>query len=378
MNYIDLHCDTLSEAFLKGKRDIFCFPEAMADVQRLQKAGVAAQFFAIYMLPQRESIENTADDKSFEIPDDDNYIEALCGIIERTQVGHPEAIVLTKSAAEFEKNNKAGKISAFLTLEDGRAVDGKMEKLEQFYEKGIRLISLTWNYENCLGAPNSFDPSIMEQGLTPFGKEAVCRMEELGMMVDVSHLSDGGFWDVAGILHGPFLASHSNCRALSPHPRNLTDEMLHILGDVSHLSDGGFWDVAGILHGPFLASHSNCRALSPHPRNLTDEMLHILGERGGIAGLNFCPAFLHQDITRKDSTIESMITQVKHMVNKGGIECAAIGTDFDGIQGSLEIGTPEKMELLFAKLSAAGFTTGEIEKIAFENVERVIREILRG
>ena len=331
MNYIDLHCDTLSEAFLKGKNDIFCFPEAMADVQRLQKAGVAAQFFAIYMLPQLESIENTADDKSFEIPDDDNYIEALCGIMERTQVGHPEVIALTKSAAEFEKNNKVGKISAFLTMEDGRAVDGKMEKLEQFYEKGIRLISLTWNYENCFGAPNSFDSSVMEQGLTPFGKEAVCRMEELGMIVDVSHLSDGGFWDVAGI-----------------------------------------------LHGPFLASHSNCRALSPHPRNLTDEMLHILGERGGIAGMNFCPAFLHQDITRKDSTIESMITQVKHMVNKGGIECAAIGTDFDGIQGSLEIGTPEKMELLFAKLSAAGFTTGEIEKIAFENVERVIREILRG
>ena len=94
--------------------------------------------------------------------------------------------------------------------------------------------------------------------------------------------------------------------------------------------------------------------------------------------MNFCPAFLHQDITRKDSTIESMITQVKHMVNKGGIECAAIGTDFDGIQGSLEIGTPEKMEFLFAKLSAAGFTTGEIEKIAIENAERVIREILRG
>ncbi len=331
MNYIDLHCDTLSEAFLKGKKDIFCFPEAMADVQRLQKAGAAAQFFAIYMLPQCESVKDTADHDTLEIPDDDSYIEALCGILEQTQAEHHEAIALTKSAFEFEENCRAGKISAFLTLEDGRAVDGSMEKLEHFYEKGIRLISLTWNFENCFGAPNSMDRAIMEQGLTPFGKEAVSRMEELGMMVDVSHLSDGGFWDVAGI-----------------------------------------------LRGPFVASHSNCRALSPHPRNLTDEMLHILGERGGVAGLNFCPAFLHQDITRKDSTIESMIAQVKHMVNKGGIECAAIGTDFDGIQGSLEIGTPEKLGLLFSKLSASGFTTGEIEKIAFENAKRVIREILRG
>lgn len=331
MNYIDLHCDTLSEAFLKGKNDIFCFSEAMADIQRLQKAGAVAQFFAIYMLPQSEDLKNTTDHDTLEIGDDDSYIEALCKILERTQEEHPEALALTRSAGEFEENRRAEKISAFLTLEDGRAVDGKMEKLEYFYEKGIRLISLTWNFANCFGAPNSFDPSVMEQGLTPFGREAVCRMEELGMIVDVSHLSDGGFWDVANI-----------------------------------------------LHTPFVASHSNCRALSPHPRNLTDEMLHILGERGGVAGLNFCPAFLHQDITRRDSTIESMIAQIKHMVNKGGIECAAIGTDFDGIQGDLEIETPEKLELLFSELSAAGFTSGEIEKIAFENAERVIRDILRG
>lgn len=324
MNYIDLHCDTLSEAFLKGKKDIFCFPEAMADVQRLQSAGAAAQFFAIFMIPQSDEIRNRV-----RIPDDDAYIDALCEILQRTVQEHSDVIAPAGNAADLERNYRMGKISAFLTLEDGRAVNGSMEKLEYFYEKGIRLISLTWNFENCFGAPNSVDRTVMEQGLTPFGKEAVCRMEELGMIVDVSHLSDGGFWDVANV-----------------------------------------------LRGPFVASHSNCRALSPHPRNLTDEMLRALGERGGVAGLNFCPAFLHQDITCRKSTTERMIAHVKHMANKGGIGCVAVGTDFDGIQGDLEVGTPEKMELLFSGLSEAGFTTGEIEKIAFGNAERAIREIM--
>ena len=94
-----------------------------------------------------------------------------------------------------------------------------MEKLERFHAMGIRLISLTWNFENCFGYPNSRDRAVMERGLKPFGKDAVCRMQELGMLVDVSHLSDGGFWDVVKLSEKPFVASHSNCRALNPHPR---------------------------------------------------------------------------------------------------------------------------------------------------------------
>ncbi|MFR8547141.1 MAG: dipeptidase [Lachnospiraceae bacterium] len=339
MNYIDMHCDTLSEAFLRGRKDIFDFPEAMVDVKRLKKAGAAAQFFAIYMMPQTgESLRDAKperDERSSRksrdsaIPDDDLYIEALCKIMEDTVREHPELIAVTRSAEELEDNLAGKRISAFLTLEDGRAVQGSMDRLEDFYKMGIRLISLTWNFANCFGSPNSTDRTVMEQGLTAFGKEAVSRMEELGMIVDVSHLSDGGFLDVAQV-----------------------------------------------LHGPFVASHSNCRALSPHPRNLTDDMLRTLGERGGVAGLNFFPAFLHRDETREDSTVRHMAAHIKHMVNKGGIECAAIGTDFDGIHGQLEIGEPQKMHLLFERLEQEGFTTGEIEKIAFGNVRRVIHSLL--
>lgn len=109
-------------------------------------------------------------------------------------------------------------MSAVLTMEDGRMVNGEMEKLEYLYEEGVRAISLTWNGANCFGFPNSREKEIMEAGLTSFGKEALERMNELGILIDVSHLSDGGFYDVARISKKPFAATHSNCRALTPIP----------------------------------------------------------------------------------------------------------------------------------------------------------------
>ena len=136
----------------------------------------------------------------------------------------------------------------------------------------------------------------MAAGLTDFGKEAVERMEQLGMLVDVSHLSDGGFWDVSRL-----------CK------------------------------------GPFVASHSNCRALNPHPRSLTDEMLRTLAEHGGVAGLNFAPEFLNGDITCQDSRVEDMVTQLRHRINVGGEDCAALGSDLDGIGGRLEIDSSAAM-----------------------------------
>ena len=230
----------------------------------------------------------------------------------------------------MEENLKNGKISAFLTLEDGRSINGSMEKLERYYDMGVRLISLTWNYANCLGFPNSPDRELMRKGLTSFGKEAVERMEELGMLVDVSHLSDGGFYDVADI-----------CK------------------------------------GPFVASHSNCRSLTPHPRNLTDEMIRIVAEKGGVIGLNFAPGFLGKDIHNSDSRVDDMILHLQHLWNKGGEDCLALGSDLDGIGGNLEIGSPDQIPRLFDAMSKAGFSGRMIEKMAYENAARVIHDVMK-
>lgn len=319
--YIDMHCDTLMSAWRSGAGTVYELNGTHADVVRLRAGGCRAQFFAIY-LPSVDWVE-----RSILYPGDDAYISALYEIFAATVREYPEAVAQARSAGELAENAAAGKLSAVLTMEDGRAVHGSMETLEGYYEMGVRALSLTWNHANCFGYPNSPERSEMSRGLTAFGRDAVVRMNELGMLVDVSHLSDGGFWDVVSLTRKPFVATHSNCRTLNPHPRSMTDEMI--------------------------------RALAEH---------------GGCMGVNFCPAFLTQDTAQEESRVAMLTAQLRHMVQTGGIECAAIGTDFDGIGGALEIDSAEKMPKLFMALEQCGFTEGEIEKIAYRNVERVLRE----
>lgn len=324
MNYIDLHCDTLMMAFYGKKDDLYQLDRTMVDVCRLKEGKCLAQFFAMFMLPPR-MLERLGD----AYPGDLGYIDFCRKTLLSTIEKHPEDMALALSAADLERNAAQGKVSAFLTFEDGRAVEGSMEKLERFYDMGVRLISLTWNQSNCFGHPNSADPAAMALGLTDFGKDAVARMNELGMLVDVSHLSDGGFWDVVNVTKKPFVASHSNCRAIAPHQRNLTDEMIRALAD-----------------------------------------------KGGVAGLNFCPQFLNRDVECKVERVEDIVRNARYMADKGGVDCVALGTDFDGIHGELEVGSPTQMHLLFDALKKAGFTECEVEKIAWRNALRVIRDTL--
>ncbi len=313
------------------------FPEVSVDVERLALGGVRAQFFAAFVPPrennkdwwQRYGQKDQFGELKGAYEPEDAYMGELRKILDQTIEAFPDKLKLVCTYRELQEAWKKGQTAALFTLEDGRSVGGSLEKLKSYRDLGVSLITLTWNYANCFGAPNSRDAEVMEQGLTAFGKEAVEYMNELGMLVDVSHLSDGGFWDVVRVSQKPFVASHSNCRALSPHPRNLTDEMI--------------------------------RALS---------------EKGGVAGLNFCSAFLGMDTMSRDSRIADMVAQVKHMVQVGGLECAVIGTDFDGIESRLEIEGPDQMEKLFHALQKAGFSQDAVEKIAWENGERVLREVL--
>ena len=150
-----------------------------------------------------------------------------------------------------------------------------------------------------------------------------------------------------------------------------------MLVDVSHLSDGGFYDVASLCKKPFIASHSNARALSPHPRNLTDDMLRVLGEKGGVTGINFFGAFLNEDVTDYRSTVDQMVRHARYIVNKAGLESLGFGSDFDGISGEQELTGCQKMPLLLDGLKKAGFHENEIEQITHKNLLRVMKEAVR-
>ena len=319
---IDMHCDTLMRAYFRDKDDLFTCPEFDLDISRMIESGMMAQFFAIFVPSTKEYARYEKEYKG-----DDEYIDKCASIFNHTVQKHADVLAKATSAKEILDNYAGHKVSAILTMEDGVAVQGDMNKLDYFHSLGVRALSLTWNYENCFGYPNSKDPEIMQKGLKDFGKEAVKHMQEIGMLVDVSHLSDGGFYDV------------------------------YKLSKV-----------------PFIATHSNARALCNHSRNMTDDMILKLHEKGGVMGINICPDFLDDTPGNKDSKISRLCDMIEHEKEIAGIEVCAIGTDIDGTHGNFEMKGPCDSNKLFDELIRRGFSTSDIENIAYKNIIRVMNE----
>lgn len=199
------------------------------------------------------------------------------------------------------------------------------------------MMTLTWNFQNQLAWPNCIDLKTgtcipeTEHGLTKKGFEFVELMEELGMVVDVSHLGDAGFWDVVKASKRPFAASHSNARGMASHVRNLTDDMIRTLAD-----------------------------------------------RGGVMGINFCASFLSDGENGAESTksrISDMIRHIRYIKNLGGIECIGLGSDYDGIVSELELTSPADFPKLSDALLKEGFTETEVEKIFYKNVLRLYTDV---
>lgn len=321
MKLIDLHCDTIGKLMDQKDAGDLMKNRHSISIEHMEKAGTKAQFFACFTC-----FGNYENGNGYE--DAYQRAEQMIAYAKEQFEIYQSRIRLARSWKEIVKNTEEGRISAILTIEEGGVLNGRMERLTSLYQKGVRLMTLMWNYENCLGHPNSWDAGVMEKGLTPFGIETVTRMGELG-----------------------------------------------IIADVSHASDGTFRDILKYAKGPVVASHSNCRNLCNHPRNLTDEMIRALAEQGGVAGLNFFGPFLG---TTKESKIEEMTAHILHMIQVGGSEFPAIGTDFDGIDGleRLDIPNASAMELLWEALKKKGLSQEQLDKIWGGNVERVLREVL--
>lgn len=322
MRVIDLHCDTVWRLLeLDGEGDLYK-NNCSVSIQNLRQSGAAAQFFACFI--HLGDIRKETAGEQYE----EGYQKALRMIqyLKAQVEAYKGEAALAGSVEELEENTREGKVSAVITIEEGGILNGRLERLDQLYREGVRLLTLMWNYENCIGYPNSTDPHIMGSGLKPFGIEAVKKMNELGMVIDVSHASDGTFWDVLKYSRKPVMASHSNCRA-----------------------------VCG------------------HPRNLSDEMIRALAEKGGIAGLNFYGHFLGSG---NDSLLESMAQNVEHMLRTGGSGFPAIGTDFDGFDGAEKMDIPDagKMGLLWDYLRRRGITESQLDKFFFQNAHRVWKE----
>ncbi|ERI78370.1 dipeptidase [[Clostridium] symbiosum] len=324
MKFIDMHCDTISSIYLDrmgGEVKKLRENNGHVDLARLKKGGCLAQNFALFTILKKD-------------PDPYGFARGACRLFKEELAENDDMIRQAVTVEEILRNDRDGRMSGVLTIEEGGICNGSTDVLRDFYREGVRMMTLTWNYENDLAYPNKVDMNTgismpeSEHGLKKKGIEFVELMEEIGMAVDVSHLGDAGFWDVAEIMKKPFAASHSNARA-----------------------------IAG------------------HTRNLTDEMIRTMAERGGVMGINYCPVFLDDREDGGTSCISAMVRHIKHIRNVGGIECIGLGSDFDGISGTLEIDSPSAVHLLEEALYRNGFTQTEVEKIFYRNVLRFYGDV---
>lgn len=268
ISLVDAHCDTLTEIFLKKEELIK--NSGHISIEKLLKFDTPVQFFAIWLKKEYY-------DRAFS-----NTLKIIDFFYEQVYKYND----LINSAFNYDdivSNKESRRISAILAIEGGEALEGKISNVEIFYELGVRSITLTWNYKNHLGD----GVGVLDgHGLTDFGKEVVRKMNQFGMIVDVSHLNEKGFWDV--------------------------------------------YDIS---KKPFIASHSNAKSICDNKRNLNDEQIKAIAEKNGVIGINLYKDFVKE---KGNANIDNVLFHIDHIVNLVGENHIGFGCDFDGIDKGVD------------------------------------------
>lgn len=317
---IDLHCDTIMKLYENPNSNLL-ENHFQIDLKRLQQKDFLLQTFAIFLdkqqYPQR---------KKTALHMYQRFIKEL--------EKNAATIGLIKTQADYNENKANKQISALLTLEEGGILEGKIENLEEFYQLGVRLITLTWNYPNEIGTPNILywdkEKHILEENqtsLTKFGFECIQRMSELHMIINLSHASD------------------------------------QVAKDILDSSAQGI-----------VASHSNARKLTPHPRNLSDELIQKIADKNGLIGINFFDQFLK---LKQPTNLPAAISEhLWYMYQLVGEDSLCFGSDFDGIPVHADLNDVNSFPKIIQALKQKGFTSRQIEKISYLNAENFLQHYL--
>jgi membrane dipeptidase len=355
---IDTHADTPQRFLDEGWDFTSYLAGGHINLETARRGNLAAEFFAIWVEPSQHAGHFAA--RAFELAD------AALEQVRR----HPDELQLCLSPADILDARANGKFGVLLGLEGGHSIENSLGLLRTFHRLGIRYMTLTWANNN-EWADSSGDTPI-HNGLTDFGRDVIREMNRLGMMVDVSHVSDKTFWDVLETSTAPVIASHSSARAITPSHRNLTDEQLKALAAKGGVALVNFypafidetWQQAWKALRPeretaFEAATKPFRdAGQPVPFHISHEIDHVFTGR----------------ITRPP--FASLIAHFDHMIQVAGVDHVGIGTDFDGIQELPEgIDSAADLPRITEALAAKGYTAEDLHKILGGNLMRVFAEI---
>ena len=321
MHVFDGHNDTLTredaDDFVAGRAG------GHIDLERARAGGLAGGIFAAFTRGDRRAGRSAAA----------KVVDRVFARLDALEAdGH---VRVALRAGDLDRALADGVLSAVKHIEGAEAVDPGLEALDELYERGLRSVGIVWSRPNAFGhgVPFAF-PSSPDTGpgLTPAGAALVARCAELGIAVDLSHLNEAGFWDVARL-----------------------------------------------DRGPLIASHSGAHALAPSARNLTDAQLDAIGASGGLVGVVFAVKFLRADGAEDaDTPLSTLVAHVRHVADRIGVAHVALGSDFDGAMVPEEIGDVAGLPRLLDALRAGGFADDELERIAWGSWRRVLERAWAG
>ena len=384
MKVIDMHCDTLGGLLSRreaGNPASLRRNEFHVDLERMKESHYLVQNFAMFvpLRPEEDPWERML---------------AMYRIYQEEMERNRDMIAPVLAFSDIAGNEAAGKLSALLTVEEGAVCKGQVEKLRELHQMGVRMITLTWNFVNEIGHPN-FNEGLKEKMKAAMEtwkslEEGKVQQEQLHMeQQGQPHMAQQEQprqeeWETARLAaqaaYDAYMHTPNLTGGLTEKGKELVAEMenLGIIPDVSHLSDAGFYNVLAVTKKPFVASHSDARAVCPNVRNMTDDMIAKLSERGGVMGLNFCADFLEEKPLGEENpgTIAAVVRHAKHIVNVGGINVLGLGSDYDGIPTHRELPGAQSMGRLWDAFHDAGFSEGELDKIFYGNVLRVYKDTL--
>ena len=349
MPFFDGHNDALLCLFKRKGPDApraFIDGEAKGqlDLPKAVQGGFAGGLFAIFVPSQKAQAQAKAAEDAAPVPDTapgapmpppldlaaaQAAVLSMASILFRIEREANGRLRICRTVEDIRRCMAAGALAAVLHIEGAEAIDPEFETLDVLHQAGLRSLGPVWSRPNAFGhgvpfrCPSSPDTG---PGLTDLGKELVSVCNRLKILVDLSHLNEKGFWDVA------------------------------------ELSDA-----------PLVATHSNAHALSPHSRNLTDRQLNAIRETGGMAGVNFAVSFLREDGRQdSDTPIELVIDHIEHMLKQAGEDHVGFGSDFDGAMIPKTLGNAAGLQALVEAMRARGYTEPLIEKLCYRNWLRVL------
>jgi membrane dipeptidase len=357
---VDTHNDVTQRLALEDADISRSFPDAQTDIPRMQAGGLDAEFLSVWVPPELYPGE-----KAYA------YSIAQFDAIDRLVSRSAGVAVLARSVSDVRSAAAAHKIAFLIGVEGGHGLgdqpdDRLIDRLREFYDRGARYMTLTWSNSNRLGGSSGDDGKA--HGLTPFGVRVVKTMNELGMIVDISHVSDATFFDAVKASIKPVLASHSSSRAICDHPRNMTDDMLRAVRD-----NGGA--VCVNFGQDFLdqAWHDKWAVLQ---KSLGPEIAALSKEHVGdpkAVQLAFLPKYRALAAQLPRVPASRVVDHIQHIAEVAGIDHVCLGSDFDGIPlGPVGLDDVSKFPFITEELSRRGFSADDIRKILGENVLRVL------